>query len=105
MVSVLAAMRLGHVHDGYMVNLVADNIKLIDRAARIVAAIAGVSDEAVAALARTDGAVKPAILVARGMAPGAAGAALAASGGHLAPLFVGNAAIGFSRDPSTGRRQ
>ena len=88
MVSVLAAMRLGHVHDGYMVNLVADNIKLIDRAARIVAAIAGVSrDEAVAALARTDGAVKPAILVARGMAPGAAGAALAASGGHLAPLL------------------
>ena len=88
MVSVLAATRLGHVHDGYMVNLVADNIKLIDRAARIVAAIAGVSrDEAVAALARTDGAVKPAILVARGMAPGAAGAALAASGGHLAPLL------------------
>ena len=88
MVSVLAAMRLGHVHDGYMVNLVADNIKLIDRAARIVAAIAGVSrDEAVAALARTDGAVKPASLVARGMAPGAAGAALAASGGHLAPLL------------------
>ena len=88
MVSVLAAMRLGHVHDGYMVNLVADNIKLIDRAARIVAAIAGVSrDEAVAALARTDGAVKPAILVARGMAPGAAGAALAASGGHLASLL------------------
>jgi N-acetylmuramic acid 6-phosphate etherase len=46
MVSVLAASRLGHVHDGYMVNVVADNIKLIDRAARIVAAVADVPRDA-----------------------------------------------------------
>ena len=36
MLSTLAAIHLGHVHDGYMVNLTADNIKLRDRAARIV---------------------------------------------------------------------
>ena len=41
MLSTLAAIHLGHVHDGYMVNLHADNMKLRDRAARIVAAIAG----------------------------------------------------------------
>ena len=41
MMSTLAAIHLGHVHDGYMVNLIADNMKLRDRAARIVAAIAG----------------------------------------------------------------
>ena len=38
MLSTLAGIHLGHVHDGYMVNLVADNIKLRGRAARIVAA-------------------------------------------------------------------
>ena len=88
MLSVLVAIRLGHVHDGYMVNLVADNIKLVDRAARIVAAVAGVTrDEAEVALSRTGGAVKPAILVARGMASDTAEARLAETGGLLAPLI------------------
>ena len=88
MVSVLAASRLGHIHDGYMVNVMADNIKLIDRAARIVAAIADVPrDLAEAALEDTAGAVKPAVLVARGMTPDAAARALSENGGHLAPLF------------------
>ena len=90
MVSVLAATRLGHIHDGYMVNLVADNIKLVDRAARIVAAVADMPrDAAEAALARVAGAVKPAVLVARGMTPEAATAALSQNGGHLAPLLQG----------------
>lgn len=88
MVSVLAAARLGHIHDGYMVNLLADNIKLIDRAARIVAAIADVPrDAAEAALKGTAGAVKPAVLVARGMTPAGAVRALSENGGHLAPLL------------------
>ncbi len=39
MLSVLMALHLGHVHEGYMVNVVADNAKLRDRAARIVAAV------------------------------------------------------------------
>jgi len=90
MLSVLLGIRLGHVHDGYMVNVVADNAKLTDRAARIVAAVAQV-DRAAAerALSQTGGAVKPAILVARGAAPDAAEAALKASGGHLAAAMDG----------------
>ena len=69
MLSTLAAIHLGHVHDGYMVNLHADNIKLRGRAARIVAAIAGCDEKAaLAALEKTGGAVKPAILLAAGAA-------------------------------------
>lgn len=69
MMSTLAAVRLGHVHDGYMVNLVADNIKLHERAARIVSAISG-SDmaEAQALLEKSGGSVKIAILLAAGAA-------------------------------------
>ncbi|MDQ1846660.1 N-acetylmuramic acid 6-phosphate etherase [Gemmobacter fulvus] len=84
LLSALVGVRLGHVHDGYMVSLIADNAKLVDRAARIVADISGVSRAmAEAALAQTGGAVKPAILVARGQSPAEAKAALAESGGHL----------------------
>lgn len=69
MLSTLAAIHLGHVHDGYMVNLHADNIKLRGRAARIVAAVAGCGEEvALAALEKTGGQVKPAILLAAGAA-------------------------------------
>ena len=65
MLSTLMAVELGHVHDGMMVNLRADNIKLRARAAGIVRRIAGVSEVAAqAALEATGGAVKPAILVA-----------------------------------------
>ncbi len=85
MLSVLVGIGLGHVHDGYMVNVIADNAKLIDRAARIVATLAAVSpQEATRALSRTEGAVKPAVLVARGATPAAAKAALDATGGVLA---------------------
>jgi N-acetylmuramic acid 6-phosphate etherase len=88
MLSTLVGLHLGHVHDGYMVNLTADNIKLIDRAARIVSDIAGVArPEAEAALAATGGAVKPAILVAKGHEPAAATALLEQTAGHLAPAL------------------
>lgn len=88
LLSVLVAIRLGHVHDGHMVNVVADNAKLVARAARIVADVAGVpSARAEAALTATGGAVKPAILVARGMDPDRARAALEETGGHLGPLM------------------
>ena len=85
MLSTLAGVRLGHVHDGYMVNLVADNAKLRRRAARIVAAVAGRdADAAAAALDAADGAVKPAILIAMGARDrDHALDLLAASGGHL----------------------
>ncbi|MEV8901804.1 N-acetylmuramic acid 6-phosphate etherase, partial [Mesorhizobium ciceri] len=67
MLSTLTAIHLGHVHDGYMVNLMADNIKLRDRAARIVAAVSGRgTDEAARLLEKSGGAVKTAILLAAG---------------------------------------
>ena len=85
LMSTLIGIKLGHVHDGYMVNVVADNAKLVDRAARIVAEIARVARPAAeAALAATGGAVKPAVLVARGFSPAAARDELAKAGGHLA---------------------
>lgn len=65
--STLVGIHLGHVHDGHMVNLKADNIKLRGRACRIVCDIAGVdSGEAERLLARTDGSVKAAVLLAAG---------------------------------------
>lgn len=67
MLSTLAAVHLGHVHDGYMVNLVADNAKLRDRAARIVSAVAGCGhEEATYFLEKCGGSVKTAILLAAG---------------------------------------
>ena len=67
MLSSLVMTRLGHVLDGLMVSLDADNKKLRGRAARIVAEIAGVdSQQAAAALDRCDGRVKDAVLIARG---------------------------------------
>lgn len=41
LISVLTGVHLGHIHDGMMVNVIADNAKLRDRAARIVAHVAG----------------------------------------------------------------
>ncbi len=67
MLSSLMGFELGHVHQGLMVNLKADNAKLRDRALGIVAMIAGVSEaKANAALREAGGEVKPAILIARG---------------------------------------
>jgi len=67
MLSTLAAIHLGHVHDGYMVNLLADNAKLRDRAARIVAAVTGRDrGDAERSLEMSGGAVKTAILLAAG---------------------------------------
>ncbi|MBZ4138562.1 N-acetylmuramic acid 6-phosphate etherase, partial [Escherichia fergusonii] len=67
LLSTLMAVHLGHVHDGYMVNLVADNEKLRERAALIVSAIAACDiADAKQHLASTDGSVKRAILLAAG---------------------------------------
>lgn len=89
MLSVLVGIGLGHVHDGYMVNVVADNAKLIDRAARIVEHLAGVTPEAARhALSQSGGAVKPAILIAKGASPAQAARALRESDWHLAPHLI-----------------
>lgn len=88
LISVLVGIGLGHVHDGHMVNLVADNAKLQDRAAQMVATLAGVGQGAAkAALDAAGGAVKPAVLVARGRSPDEAEQDLRRTAGHLAPLL------------------
>ena len=90
MLSALVGIRLGHVHDGYMVNVVADNAKLRDRAARIVCALSRADmDSSRAALETTGGAVKPAVLVARGRTAAGAAEDLASSRGHLAHWLDG----------------
>lgn len=86
LMSVLIGTRLGHVHDGYMVNLTADNAKLRRRALRMVATLSAQDEaRAEAALDAAGGEVKPAVLIARGLSGAEAFAALAASDGHLAP--------------------
>lgn len=67
MFSTLVGIHLGHVYDGHMVNLKADNAKLRARAVRIVSDIAGIgAAEAGRYLAASSGAVKIAILLAAG---------------------------------------
>lgn len=67
MLSTIVAVHLGHVHDGFMVNLVADNAKLRERARRIVMSVAGLPEEEAAQwLERADGSVKLAIMLAAG---------------------------------------
>ena len=89
MLSTLMAVHLGHVHDGFMVNVIADNAKLRGRAKRIVMAVSEVpEDAAAAALEQAGGAVKVAILLAAG-AEGMAEAQrlLDESRGHLRPAL------------------
>jgi len=84
MLSTLVGVRLGHVHDGLMVNVNADNAKLRGRATRIVMRIAGVEQSrAHAALSLSDGAVKPAVLIAAGATPAEAGTLLGRTKGNL----------------------
>jgi len=84
MMSTLMGIRLGHVHDGMMVNMVTDNAKLRARAATMVAKIANVDCEAAkSALAQTQGAVKPAVLLAAGATLSEARHLLSESKGHL----------------------
>ena len=68
MISTLTAVHLGHVHDGFMVNLRADNAKLRERARRMVATISGTDgDRAGRLLDEADGSVKIAVLLAAGV--------------------------------------
>ena len=84
MMSTLMGIRLGQVHDGMMVGLVADNDKLRARASAMVARIAGVEEGLAArALDLAQGAVKPAVLIALGQAPEAALGLLSETNGNL----------------------
>ncbi|MEM9524571.1 MAG: N-acetylmuramic acid 6-phosphate etherase [Pseudomonadota bacterium] len=85
MLSTLMAVILGHVHDGMMVNVRADNIKLRRRATGIVAKIANVTAaRAEDALKAAEGEVKPAVLIAaRDLTARDARALLAETDGYL----------------------
>lgn len=67
LLSTLTHIKLGAVHDGFMVNVEVGNAKLRRRAAGIVAAIAGVDEQqAHAALDEAGGQVKHAVLLCAG---------------------------------------
>ncbi|MGY6696604.1 MAG: N-acetylmuramic acid 6-phosphate etherase [Roseinatronobacter sp.] len=84
MISTQIMVRLGHVHDGLMVDMRAQNAKLRNRARDMVARIANVSpDAAIAALEACHWRTKPAVLVAQGATPVSADAALMNADGHL----------------------
>lgn len=77
-------IRLGRVYRGRMVDMSARNAKLDARAERMVMDLASCTGEqARAALAVCNGVLKPAILVAGGMTPTEADAALVHAGGRL----------------------
>jgi N-acetylmuramic acid 6-phosphate etherase len=89
MLSTQMAIHLGHVHDGLMVNVIADNAKLRGRAENIVMDVARVGrDRAAACLQQADGDVKLAIvLAATGVDLEDAQAKLHAADGQLRKLL------------------
>ena len=83
MFSTLVGIQLGHVYDGHMVNLKADNAKLRGRAIRIVSDIAGIgATEAGRYLTTSSGSVKIAILLAAGAKDVAAAEAVLTEAGQ-----------------------
>lgn len=88
LMSSLMGVELGHVYQGRMINVVADNAKLVERSTGIVAHIADVSQqEARAALRTAGGNAKVAILVAAGCTEDRAQNLLTTSKGHIGPCL------------------
>jgi len=84
MLSTLVMIRLGRVIDGLTVDAKVDNAKLRQRAIHMLVYLTGCDEaEAAAALDASDGRVKTAALVVRGLSSGEAEAKLAAAGGNL----------------------
>jgi len=96
MLSTLIGIRLGHVHDGLMVNVAADNAKLRGRALGIVERAAATDRSgAEAALDKAGTSVKAAILIAAGAKDaGEANRILTKSGGNVRASL---AALGATR--------
>lgn len=92
-ISTTVMVRLGKVHGNLMVDLRATNDKLRDRAARIVAELAGLSrDDALAALDRAGGEAKTAVVMCRrGVGAGEARALLDGARGSLRAALEGGA--------------
>ena len=82
--SSLVMVRLGRVHDGQMVDMLARNAKLRERAVRMLRHLTGCADAAARdALGRADGSVKLAVLILRGLDRAAASSLVAANDGSL----------------------
>ncbi len=93
MMSTQAGILMGHVHDGFMVNLVPDNIKLRKRAARIVMQVAGVREDAAEqALVHSGYKTKLAVLIASGFHIEHARDLLSKAGGRLRDCLPGTRA-------------
>lgn len=90
-ISTALMVRLGKVHGNLMVDVRASNVKLRDRAARIIATLSDATrDEAFALLDASDGQVKVAVVMRRRrVAAPAARALLDAVGGHLGKVIDG----------------
>jgi N-acetylmuramic acid 6-phosphate etherase len=84
LLTTLAMIRLGHVHDGLMVDLRVENAKLRDRAVAMLMEITGCGREAAAgALLRSADHVKTAALLLKGARPDHADRLLKEAGGNL----------------------
>jgi N-acetylmuramic acid 6-phosphate etherase len=84
LLSTLVMIRLGHVHEGLMVDVQAVNAKLLSRSENILRRLTGRDEhELRAALQRAGGNVKKAMLILHGCTPEKAAALLKESGGRL----------------------
>jgi N-acetylmuramic acid 6-phosphate etherase len=89
--STIMGVQLGHVYQGLMVNLIADNEKLRGRAEHIVCKIASVAPPlARSAIEQANGQVKLAILIAAGNSHSDAQSILTKNKGHLGPCLNSN---------------
>jgi N-acetylmuramic acid 6-phosphate etherase len=87
--SSLVMILIGRVHQGLMVDMQARNDKLRLRAIRMLRHLTGCDEAAAtAALAATNGHVKPAVLIVHGLTPDDAAALLARHGGVLRPALA-----------------
>jgi N-acetylmuramic acid 6-phosphate etherase len=95
MLSTAIMLRLGRVYQGLMVDMQISNDKLLARAQRMVATIAGCTPDVAADALETAGRdIKAAILIARGATLDAARADLARNHGQLRNVLDGDAASG-----------
>ncbi|PIB25132.1 hypothetical protein BFP76_06060 [Amylibacter kogurei] len=88
-ISTQAGILLGHVHDGQMINLIADNAKLRQRAVNIICSIAHVSpQDAAHAMDIANGNTKHAILIAKGCPASEVNKLLATYGPRMADCLL-----------------
>ncbi len=88
MLSTGSLVRLGYVYGNLMVNVQPTNVKLRDRAARIISALTDLPQEKASTLLDEAGSVKTAIVMQRlGLSRSEAEAKLAQSKGRLRPAL------------------